>query len=119
MIQLMEFMGSEIEKSSSFSKLQREQAISTFGHLYLNKERVNQIIEPIKRKYIKKRQRDKMKQNLFYVSINKEGTVVSSPGKGIQLDAEKCIKKTDGIKKIVELHYNEINLSFECGPTHN
>ena len=45
MIQLMEFMGSEIVKSPSFSKLQRQQTISRLGHLYLNKDNVNQIIE--------------------------------------------------------------------------
>ena len=87
-------------------------ATSTFGQFFINEEKVNKIVQPIKKDYIDKKKIDKKKQDYFYVSIGKSGEVVRCPDGTMEIGGTTCIKKAKKFKRIIELGYKEVGLIF-------
>jgi len=114
MCQIIEIIKKEIENNHICPSSQEDELISKYGHLFINKEKIENITEPIKKDFLKKRKKDKLKQMFLYVSINKNGLVVSTPENICEVDARLCIEKARKIKCIVETHYKESNVQYRA-----
>jgi len=90
---------------ASVAKMNQFSFIPAIPSLIPSPDTLSELFTSVKKEFMDQKQRDKYKQNLTYVDIDKKAKVSNDPKKVKKEDADKSIKRAERFQKIIDMLY--------------